>query len=70
MNRNIIFLIRKFKLTKEQITVYMWLKEQKIKIFEKYVKDSVTGDDLSLTMRIDDFKYSFEKLYQKSKLYK
>jgi hypothetical protein len=41
-----------------------------LKIFEKYIRDEVTGDDLSLTMPIDDFRRSLEALYQKSLLYK
>jgi hypothetical protein len=41
-----------------------------LKIYEKYVKDIVTGDDLPLTMTVEDFKRSLEILYQKSRLYK
>lgn len=38
-------------------------------IYEKYVKDSVTGDDLPLTIATDEFKRSLERLYEKSQLY-
>jgi hypothetical protein len=41
-----------------------------LKIFEKYVKDGITGDDLPLTMTVEDFRSSLESLYQKSILYK
>lgn len=40
-----------------------------LKIYEKYVKDEVTQDDLSLTMPVESFKRSLEALYLKSKLY-
>jgi hypothetical protein len=33
-----------------------------LKIYEKYVKDSVTGDDLPLTMVIKEFKLVLERL--------
>lgn len=41
-----------------------------LKIYEKYVKDSVTGDDLPLTIVTSEFKRNLERLYQKSHLYK
>lgn len=41
-----------------------------LKIYEKYVKDNVTGDDLPLTISTDDFKHALERLYCKSQLYK
>jgi len=41
-----------------------------IKIYEKYIKDMVTGDDLPLNMEINNFKRSLETLYHKSQLYK
>jgi len=41
-----------------------------LKIYEKYVKDEVTGDDLALTMAIDDFKRCLEALYLKSLAYR
>jgi hypothetical protein len=40
-----------------------------LRIYEKYVKDNITGDDLPLTMAIDDFKRSLENLHQKSQTY-
>lgn len=147
MNEDANLLTKKFKLTNEQITIYIWLKEQKIntddetfcywaktysptrlkdvvnfanariasgrkilnvggfirnllknespvvndtckfnreyalefikaknwddlKVYEKYVKDGVTGDDLPLTIITSEFKTSLERLYQKSNLYK
>jgi len=39
-------------------------------IYEKYVRDEITNDDLPLTIPIDEFKRSLEKLYNKSRLYK
>jgi hypothetical protein len=41
-----------------------------LKIYEKYVKDSVTGDDLPLTIVMSEFKLALERLYKKSSLYK
>jgi hypothetical protein len=41
-----------------------------LKVFEKYVKDTVTGEDLPLTLACDDFKRALEALYRKSQLYK
>jgi hypothetical protein len=41
-----------------------------LKVYEKYIKDSITGDDLSFTMNAEDFKRSLEALYGKSLLYK
>ena len=39
-------------------------------VYEKYVRDKVTGEDLPLTIESDDFKRGLERLYQKSRLYK
>ncbi|MBA3285276.1 MAG: hypothetical protein H0U27_09510 [Nitrosopumilus sp.] len=41
-----------------------------LKVYEKYIKDSVTGDDLPLTMNTEDFKRALEALYVKSQLYR
>jgi hypothetical protein len=41
-----------------------------LKIYEKYIKDMVTGDDLPLTMETVEFRRALEFLYQKSQLYK
>lgn len=41
-----------------------------LKIYEKYVKDDVTQDDLPLTMPQDDFNRALEALHRKSQLYK
>jgi hypothetical protein len=41
-----------------------------LKIYEKYVKDEVTGDDLPLTMTSEAFIRALESLYRKSQLYK
>jgi hypothetical protein len=43
---------------------------KELKIFEKYVKDEITGDDLPLTMENQMFKTNLEKLFEKSQLYK
>ncbi len=41
-----------------------------LKIYEKYIKDCITGDDLPLTMDSEDFKRSLEALYSKNQLYR
>lgn len=41
-----------------------------LRIYEKYVKDMVTADDLPLTMEILEFRRALEALHQKSQLYK
>ncbi len=46
---------------------YEW---KDLRIYEKYTKDNITGDDLPLNMQVKDFKTSLETLYRKSKLYK
>lgn len=43
---------------------------QDLKIYEKYVKDLVTEDDLPLTMDTLEFSRALESLYQKSQLYR
>jgi hypothetical protein len=41
-----------------------------LKIYEKYVKDEITVNDLPLTISEDDFKRALNALYDKSELYK
>jgi hypothetical protein len=41
-----------------------------VRIYEKYIKDEITGDDLPLTMPHEDFNRILEILYHKSLLYK
>lgn len=41
-----------------------------LKIYEKYVRDTITGDDLSLSMNTEEFKRALEALYQRSEIYK
>lgn len=41
-----------------------------LKIYEKYIKDMVTTDDLPLTMEAMEFRRALECLYQKSQLYR
>lgn len=41
-----------------------------LNVYEKYVKDKVTGEDLPLTLAEDDFKRSLEALYRKSQIYR
>jgi hypothetical protein len=48
------------------IRVNKWLD---ISIYEKYIKDKITGDDLPLTMPQEDFIRALNALYQKSRLY-
>lgn len=38
-------------------------------IYEKYIKEEVTGDDLSLTMPQNDFKRALEAIYNRRQLY-
>ena len=45
-------------------------KWSELKIYEKYVKDIITDEDLSLNMQSEDFERSLEALYIKSQLYK
>lgn len=45
-------------------------KWQDLKVYEKHIRDMVTGDDLSLTMGSEEFKRSLESLYQRSQIYK
>jgi DNA phosphorothioation-dependent restriction protein DptG len=45
-------------------------KWNELKIYEKYIKEEITGDDLPLTMEKNEFKRSLKKLYDKSQLYK
>ena len=54
------------KLAKDFSRIKVW---KALKIYEKYVKDDVTGDDLSLLMNIEEFQRCLEALYQKSELY-
>lgn len=39
-------------------------------IYEKYVKDLITGDDLPLTLIESDFRIGLDALFQKSSMYK
>lgn len=41
-----------------------------VKVYEKYMKDEVTGDDLPLTIPPETFERALEALYRKSQLYK
>src|SRR5438034_900116 len=39
-------------------------------VYEKYVRDTITDDDLPLNLAIEDFKRSLVALYEKSQLYR
>jgi hypothetical protein len=52
--------------TEEYCKLRNW---NELKIYEKYVKDAVTGDDLSFLMENEEFKRALESLYIKSQLY-
>ncbi len=41
-----------------------------LKIFEKYIRDTITGDDLPLNLPKEDYERSLEALYKKSQLYR
>ncbi len=43
---------------------------QNVKIYEKYLKDEITGDDLPLTLSQETFERALESLFQKSQKYK
>ncbi len=58
---------RSLKLDNSFIKTKEW---KDLNIYEKYVKDMVTGDDLPLTMDNKDFNRALEALYRKSQLYK
>ena len=45
-------------------------KWRELKFYEKYVRDSITGDDLSFSMEMKEFRRVLEALYEKSQLYK
>lgn len=45
-------------------------KWKELNIYEKYIKDTVTGDDIPLNLEADSFMRSLKALYQKSQLYK
>ncbi len=50
-----------------------FIKENKwtnVKIYEKYLKDEITGDDLPLTLSQETFERALESLFQKSQKYK
>lgn len=52
---------------KEFIKIKKWID---VKIYEKYIVDVITGDDLPLTLENKEFQRSLEVLYKKSQLYK
>lgn len=49
------------------IEIHKW---RDVKIYEKYIKDLITGDDLSLTLESGEFQRSLETLYTKSQMYR
>ena len=51
---------------KQYAKAHQW---QNLHIYEKYVKDGITSDDLSLTMPQDEFKRALEALHRRSELY-
>lgn len=55
------------KFAEEFVKLRGWLA---LKIYEKYVKDEITGSDLPLTIAVDEFKSALNTLYEKSELYK
>jgi len=60
-----------YEVNREFTKTFSKLKKwEELKIYEKYVKDTVTEDDLSLLMETESFKRALEALYQKSKLYR
>jgi hypothetical protein len=59
------------QINREFAVKFMKVKKwSKVEIYEKYLKEEVTGDDLPLTIEPEDFKRSLEALYEKSELYK
>jgi hypothetical protein len=59
------------KLNRKYVFEFVSLKKwSDLKIYEKYVKDDITGDDLPLTIANEDFKRSLQALYEKSRIYK
>lgn len=53
-------------------TAQQYAKDNKwasLQIYEKYVKDKTTGDDLPLTLPKDEFYRALEALYQRIQLY-
>ena len=59
------------KANRELVSLYRHEKGwDDLKIYEKHVKDLVTGDDISLCIVEDIFIYALESLYRRSQLYK
>ncbi len=80
--KNIGGWIHKFLITELHVSNDLCKKNQKIalqfieknnwknvKVYEKYLKDEVTGDDLPFTIPQDTFERSLEALFQKSQMY-
>lgn len=42
---------------------------ESLQVYEKYIKDRITGDDLPLTLSKDEFCRALEALYQRVQLY-
>ena len=52
--------------TRQFIKTHLW---NSLHIYEKYIKDEVTGDDLSLTLPQAEFKHALEAIYNRKQLY-
>lgn len=52
--------------TRQFTKTHLW---NSLHIYEKYIKDEVTGDDLSLTLPQADFRRALEAIYNRRQLY-
>jgi hypothetical protein len=60
-----------YKRNQEFLNEFQLIKQwSTLKVYEKYIKDPITSDDLSLTMNAEEFRRSLEALYEKSQHYK
>jgi hypothetical protein len=59
--------VRNRNIAKNFANTHKW---KELSIYEKYIKDEVTNDDLPLTMNENEFTRNLKNLYNKSQLYK
>jgi hypothetical protein len=59
------------KLNREYLTQFIRATNWRdLKIYEKYIRDTIIEEDLSLTMNSNEFRRHLEAFYQRSQLYK
>ncbi len=71
LKNNLIIVNGNCKINREILSKFLETAQwNDLLIYEKYIRDSITGDDLPLTIIPEDFKRHLKALYQKSQLYK